>query len=84
MSSRAFYAALVPAQQSAFRRAVTDMREGRASEAAREAWAALDIGEDILDRRVTVVIWELVEERLALLPESERAPITAALLGGAP
>ncbi|GJD55063.1 hypothetical protein [Methylobacterium dankookense] len=84
MSSRAFYAALVPEQQHAFRAAVTDMREGRAPEAVREAWAALDIGEEILDRRVTIVIWELVEERLALLPESERAPIATALLGGAP
>lgn len=83
MSSRAFYA-LPREQQHAFRAAVTDMREGRAPEAAQEAWAALDIGEDILDRRVTIVIWELVKERLALLPPEERTPITAALLGGRP
>ncbi|ARO57094.1 hypothetical protein B2G69_24960 [Methylorubrum zatmanii] len=83
MSSRAFYA-LPKEQRHAFRRAVTDMREGRAPEAAVNAWAAIDIGEAIIDRRVTIVIYELVEERLALVPPGEREPIAAALLGGCP
>lgn len=82
--SRAFYTALTREQQHAFRRAVTDMREGRASDAVREAFAALDIGADRIDLQVTIVTYEQVEERLALHPEAERAPIAAALFGGAP
>ncbi|MGW9820185.1 hypothetical protein [Methylorubrum extorquens] len=83
MSSRAFYA-LPREQQHAFRRAVTAMREGLASDAVRGAFDALDVGHDIIDRRVTIVIWESVEERLALVPPGEREPIAAALLGGCP
>lgn len=80
--SRAFYR-LSQEQRHAFRRGVTDMREGRASDAVRESFAALDIGEDRIDFQVTIVTYEQVEERLALLPEAERATIAAALLGGA-
>ncbi|UYW24748.1 hypothetical protein OKC48_15850 [Methylorubrum extorquens] len=83
MSSRAFYA-LPREQQHTFRRAVSAMRDGRASEAVRDAFDALDIGEDRIDLQVTIVTYEQVEERLALVPPGEREPIAAALLGGAP
>lgn len=80
--SRAFYAALSPDRQRAFRSAVAETRDGRAPEALLQAWAALDIGADVIDRRVTVVLYETVADRLALVPDAERAPIEAALFGG--
>lgn len=83
MSSRAFYA-LPRERQHAFRRAVSAMRGGHASDAVRDAFAALDVGHDIIDRRVTIAVYESVEERLALVPPGEREPIAATLLGGCP
>ncbi|KQO91641.1 protein of unknown function [Methylorubrum extorquens] len=81
--SRAFYALTRP-KQIAFRSAVVGMRDGRAPEAAREAWAALDIGEHALDRTHVLDLFDIAEERLALVPPGEREPIAAALLGGCP
>ncbi|APX86090.1 hypothetical protein BV511_16155 [Methylorubrum extorquens] len=83
MSSRTFYA-LTREQQHAFRRAVSAMRDGCASEAVQQAFAALDVGHNVIDRRVTIVVYASVEERLALVPPGEREPIAAALLGGCP
>lgn len=80
--SRAFYSDLTPERQRAFRDAVAETRDGRAPEALQQAWAALDIGADLVDRRVCIVIFETVADRLALLPAGERAPIEAALFGG--
>lgn len=82
--SRAFYAALSREQQNAFRRAVVGMRDGLAPDGVRESWAALNVGEQALDRTHVLDLYDIAEERLALHPESERAPIAAALLGGAP
>lgn len=80
--SRGFYSMLTPEQQSAFRRAVSETRDGRASPEVQEAWAELDVSAGMVDFRMTIVLYETVADQLALLEPAERRPIEAALFGG--
>lgn len=79
--TRALYT-IAPERQRAFRSAVVAVRDDRADDVILDAWEAIGIGRDVIDRRHTTDVYAIAEERLAVLPAGERAAVEAALLGG--
>ncbi len=79
--TRALYT-IAPERQRTFRASVAAVRDSRADDVILNAWEALGIGRDVINRWHTLELFEVAEERMVLLPAVERAAVEAALLGG--
>lgn len=79
--TRALYT-ISPERQRAFRAAVTAVRDDRADDDILLAWESLGIERAVINRTHTLTLFEIAEERVALLPAGERAAVETALLGG--